>query len=115
MNLKARLSRMQEQAGGGTGSTPSLSDLRGRIAQLEKRRPGRSRSPAAVSAASAAALLARLDGEQIADGLIRIRKRVPLRGQLGSIALQSLRSIPCLPGEAGNQKWRQVRQSHLAG
>ena len=49
-----------------------------------------------------------LEGEPIADGLIRIRKRFSLRGKLGSIALQTLRNRPCLPGEPENENLRRV-------
>jgi hypothetical protein len=38
----------------------------------------------------------------IADGLVQIHKRFPLEGELGSIALNSLRNAPCLPGETNN-------------
>ncbi len=37
----------------------------------------------------------------IAEGLIRIRKRFPLEGKLGSTALNILRERPHLPGESG--------------
>ncbi len=48
------------------------------------------------------ALADKLRGELIAEGLIHIRKRFPLRGELGSVALNSLRNRPCLPGETDN-------------
>ena len=44
MNLKSRLSRLRTQAGSGIASRarkPTVSDLRARIVQLEKRRPGK--------------------------------------------------------------------------
>jgi uncharacterized protein YprB with RNaseH-like and TPR domain len=128
MNLKSRLTRLQTQAGADVTSPapkPTVSDLRARIAQLEKRRPGKMR-PAPVGAPpsgainrgqktapaggsrSLGAIVAALGGESIADGLIRIRRRLPLTGTLGSIALRSLRKRPCLPGEPDNENLRRV-------
>jgi uncharacterized protein YprB with RNaseH-like and TPR domain len=110
MNLKSRLSRLQTQAGAGVASPapkPTVSDLRARIAQLENRGPEkRGRAPA--GALSSSAIMTALEGEPIADGLIRIRKRFSLRGKLGSIALQTLRNRPCLPGEPENENLRRV-------
>jgi hypothetical protein len=110
MNLKSRLSRLQSQAGTGVASPapePTVSDLRTRIAQLENRGPGK-RGLASVGAPSCGAIMAALEGELIADGLIRIRKRFSLSGKLGSIALQTLRNRPCLPGEPENENLRRV-------
>lgn len=114
MNLNSRLSRLQSQAG--TSMTqnapkPSVSSLRERIAELEKR--GRSRCSASARAASAPRLppqeLARaLQGELIADGVIRIHQRLPLQGQLGSIPLHSVHGCPRLPGETGSDGVRNV-------
>jgi hypothetical protein len=90
MNLKSRLSRLQSQAGTGVASPapePTVSDLRARIAQLENRGPGK-RGLAPAGAPSCGAIMAALEGELIAAGLIRIRKRFSLSGKLGSIALQ---------------------------
>ena len=110
MNLKSRLSRLQTQAGAGVASPapkPTVSDLRARIAQLENRGPEkRGRAPA--GALSSSAIMTALEGEPIADGLICIRKRFSLRGKLGSIALQTLRNRPCLPGEPENENLRRV-------
>jgi hypothetical protein len=38
----------------------------------------------------------------IDEGLIHIRKRFPLEGELGCVALSSLHNKPCLPGETDN-------------
>jgi uncharacterized protein YprB with RNaseH-like and TPR domain len=108
MSIGSRLSRLQKQAGvtaRPTASKPSLSSLRERIAQLESR--GRSpatsvRKSATVPGLSVAALADKLEGELLVDGLIRMRKRFPLRGELGSVALNSLKEKPCLPGETDN-------------
>jgi uncharacterized protein YprB with RNaseH-like and TPR domain len=110
MNLKSRLSRLQSQAGTGVASPapePTVSDLRARIAQLENRGPGK-RGLAPAGAPSCGAIMAALEGELITDGLIRIRKRFSLSGKLGSIALQTLRNRPCLPGEPENENLRRV-------
>jgi uncharacterized protein YprB with RNaseH-like and TPR domain len=124
MDLKSRLSRLQTQAGAGAASAapkPTMSDLRARIARLEKRSPGkRGLAPSGTRGkpsgtcalqginAASGAIMAALEGEPIADGLIRIRKRFPLSGELGSIALHALRNRPCLPGEAENENRRRV-------
>jgi len=105
MNLKSRLTHLKTQAGAGVASPApksTVSGLRTRIAQLEKRSPEK-RGPAAGSTVATA-----LGGETIADGLIRIHKRFPLTGTLGSIALQSLRKRPLLPGEPENGNLRRV-------
>ncbi len=47
-------------------------------------------------------LIRAVGGEEIAAGVIRIRKRVALRGELGTVALTGLRDKPRLPGETGN-------------
>jgi hypothetical protein len=52
----------------------------------------------------AAALAHRLGGECIAAGVIRIRQRVPLAGNLGSVALNTLPARPRLPGESGSSR-----------
>jgi len=142
MNLKSRLAHLQTQAGAGVASPapkPTVSELRARIARLEKKsskkraaapagaaekasgsyvKPGlkaaihtteRGRETAPAGAHRCpAALIAALEGEAIGDGLIRIRRRFPLSGRLGSIDLQSLRKTPCLPGEAANETLRRV-------
>jgi len=142
MDLKSRLSRLQTQAGAGVASAapkPTVSDLRARIARLEKRRPGKTRlAPAGVrenpsgtcaltgindacgaidrgqeatpggSNRCPGSIVAALEGEPVADGLIRIRKRFPLTDELGSIALPSLCKRPCLPGEPENENLRRV-------
>jgi uncharacterized protein YprB with RNaseH-like and TPR domain len=128
MNLKSRLSHLQTQAGADIASPapkPTVSELRARIAQLEKPRPGRMGIiPAGTPPTGGinrgqetaptggnrcpGAIIAALEGEPIGDGLIRIHKRLPLTGTLGSIALRSLRNRPNLPGEAANGNRRHV-------
>jgi len=126
MNLKSRLSQLQTQAGTGIGSAvpkPSMSDLRARIAQLEKRRHPPVGAPAfgamglgndggqgnrgqgpfmPGTGAPTGVLIKAVEGEKIAEGVIRIRKRFALGGELGSVALKGLRNTPCLPGETKN-------------
>ena len=118
MDLKSRLSRLQSQAGAASAATatapkPALANLRERIARLEQQ--GRSRTigatrPTPAPAVTAAALAATLQGgELIADGVIRIHRRFPLRGELGTIGLQALRAQPRLPGDdATGDKRRHV-------
>jgi uncharacterized protein YprB with RNaseH-like and TPR domain len=114
VNLNSRLSRLQSQAGSSMAQNapkPSVSSLRERIGELEKR--GRSRCSASARAAPVPRLppeqLARaLQGELIADGVIRIHQRLPLQGQLGSIPLHSLQRYPRLPGETGSDGVRHV-------
>ena len=114
MNLRSRLSRLQTQAGTGAGSSapkPSVSSLRERIAQLEKR--GRSRRSPLQTLSSNPRLAPEelahtLDGELIADGVIRIDQRLPLSGKLGSIDLTTLREQPQLPGETTGKNLRRV-------
>jgi len=111
MDIKSRLAHLQTQAGAGVASPalkPTVSELRARIARLEKRGAKTRGVTPAGSNRCPAAIVAALEGEAIADGLIRIRKRFPLTGRLGSIALQSLRKTPCLPGEPENETLRRV-------
>jgi len=53
------------------------------------------------------ALANRLEGECIAEGVICIRRRVPLAGRLGDVALSALHDTPRLPGEPCSP-WRNV-------
>jgi uncharacterized protein len=114
MDLKSRLSDLQSQAGvtpAATAPKPSLASLRERIAQLEQR--GRSRSANTVKAPASPRmppqeLAQRLGGELIADGVTRIRERLALTGELGSIALHALRDNPRLPGDAHADNRRRV-------
>ena len=46
----------------------------------------------------------RLEGECIAEGVIRIRQRVPLAGTLGGVSLTALHDEPRLPGEPGDNR-----------
>jgi uncharacterized protein YprB with RNaseH-like and TPR domain len=49
-----------------------------------------------------AALAGKLGGELVTDGLICVRRRIPLADKLGSIELRSLHAHPRLPGDAGS-------------
>ena len=114
MDLKSRLSHLQSQAGAAPAAStpkPSVASLRERIAQLEQR--GRSRGANRVKTlapprVSAQELARRLGGELIADGVTCIRERLPLTGELGAIALHSLRDKPCLPGDAPGDSHRRI-------
>jgi uncharacterized protein YprB with RNaseH-like and TPR domain len=115
MDLKSRLSRLQSQAGAApavAAPKPSLATLRERIARLEQRGRGRpvdATRPAPAGGVAVETLAATLEGEVIADGVIRIHKRFALSGQLGRIGLQALRTEPPgLPGDADNSKRRHV-------
>ena len=57
---------------------------------------------------STAALAGRLDGELVADGVIRICREIPLDGDLGSINLATVHPTPRLPGEDHSYQLRQV-------
>ena len=101
MSLESRLSRLRTQAGApAAADKPSLSPLRTRLAQLQARGRPTGLNRATSSAALPVATLAnRLEGECIAEGVIRIRRRVPLAGRLGGVELAALRANPRLPGE----------------
>ena len=107
MSLESRLSRLRAQAGAGTPAAsdkPAQSTLRTRLAQLQSRArtTGQHRSSSTSSPALPVEALAdRLKGECIAEGVIRIRQRVPLTGKLGAVELTALHDKPCLPGEPG--------------
>jgi uncharacterized protein YprB with RNaseH-like and TPR domain len=95
MDLKSRLLRLQTQVG--TAAAPAL-PLRRRLAQL---RPERlhAQTPARAHTMPVAALAGKLGGELVSDGLIRIRRRIPLMNKLGAIELRSLLAHPRLPGD----------------
>jgi hypothetical protein len=115
MDLKSRLSRLQSQAGttapAAAAAEPPLATLRERIARLEQR--GRTRTigmtrPAPACGVAVGTLAATLQGELLAEGLIRVHKRLPLSGELGRIGLPALRRPPRLPGEAHGDNRRDV-------
>jgi uncharacterized protein YprB with RNaseH-like and TPR domain len=110
MDLKSRLSRLQQHtsAPAPPAASPGVhTELRQRLAQLH---PRRVRVAPAVSRRrlSPEALAIALDGETLTDGLIRIRRRVPLDGRLGRVELRSLHHTPELPGETGHTGRRHV-------
>ena len=106
MSLESRLSRLRTQAGApATVDKPSLSPLRARLAQLQSRgRTAALNRSTSSPVLPVAALADRLEGECIAEGVIRIRQRVPLAGRLGTVALTALHDKPCLPGEPGSHR-----------
>jgi hypothetical protein len=55
-----------------------------------------------------AALTGKLGGELLDDGLIRIRRQIPLTNRLGAIKPGALRAHPRLPGEPGADGRRHV-------
>lgn len=108
MNLKSRLSRLQAQVGTGSATpAPDAARLRSRLAQLRPERL-QAKTAARHDTLSAEALAGRLGGDMIADGVIRIRRHIPLNAAPGTIGLGSLRTHPRLPGEAGTEKLRHV-------
>jgi uncharacterized protein YprB with RNaseH-like and TPR domain len=111
MSVGSRLSGLQQQAGVAArppASKPSISTLREKIALLESRgRAGKNRgykeSDSTFNKCNNILLLKdSLDGDLVADGLIRVRRRIPLEGELGSTAMNILRGRPHLPGESSN-------------
>jgi len=106
MDLKSRLSRLQAQAGTAAAPAPATA-LHKRLAQL---RPQRlyAQTPARGHAMPVAALAGQLGGELVSDGLIRVRRRIPLVNKFGAIELRSLREPPCLPGERDSTDRRRV-------
>lgn len=110
MSLKSRLSQLQAQAGGGfgaSGARASATNLRERLAQLQ---PERVQVQTKISrpGVSAEQLAQRLAGRQIAEGVIRIRQRIPLSARCGSISLADLEQHPRLPGETPDESLRGV-------
>ncbi len=82
MSLESRLSHLRAQAGApAAADKPSIKPIKGSVPFIE-----------------------RLEGECIAEGVIRIRQRVPLAGTLGDVELAALHNTPRLPGETGNQR-----------
>jgi hypothetical protein len=108
MNLKSRLSSLQRQAGAAPAAPkPGASELRARIAQLEKRRSGQSGKGAGDRARKDGVCPLDALGESIADGLIRIHMRVPLSAAPGAAGLPLHDRPARLPGEPDNA-WRNV-------
>ncbi|MGB5717307.1 MAG: ribonuclease H-like domain-containing protein, partial [Gammaproteobacteria bacterium] len=103
---ESRLSRLRTQAGApAAADKPPLSPLRARLAQLQSR--GRTTGKPVSTTTPALpveALAKRLEGECIAEGVIRIRQRVPLAGTLGGVSLTALHDKPRLPGEPGGSR-----------
>lgn len=113
MTLKSRLSRLQQQAGVTSPTTPpapAATPLRERLDRLGRGHPhsdcvNAARKPS-VDRPPAATLVRRLQGQAIADGVIHVRQRLPLTGRLGAFELGALRERPRLPGEpvAGSRR-----------
>jgi uncharacterized protein YprB with RNaseH-like and TPR domain len=110
MRLKSRLSRLQAQAGGkpaAAAPASAASSTRGRLARLRPQ-GGHAQQAPAGSALSAEALARALEGQLIAEGVIRIRQSLPLEGKLGRIDLNQLRTTPRCPGPAASDTLRRV-------
>lgn len=114
MRLKSTLARLQAQAGGTPAvaappapAAASASSTRDRLSRLPPQRRHTQGVPGA-SGPSAETLARALEGQLIAEGLIRIRQCLPLEGQLGRIDLNHLRTTPRYPGQSANDRLRRV-------
>ena len=103
MTLKSRLSSLQKQAGTRPVAAPPIvppaaSSLRTRLAHL---RPERVQGRPVISHGrmSAEELASAINGEFVAEGLIKIEEHIPLTGRIGNVALKGLTDFPLLPGE----------------
>jgi len=113
MRLKSKLALLQTQASGTPAVTapaaPAFkSGTRKRLARLHAPHWAHAQGTPARSSTSAEALAGALEGELIAEGLIRIRRRLPLEGKLGRIALRQVRTPPRFPGQAVINRQRRV-------
>lgn len=107
MTLKSRLSQLQSQAGARPVAAPPVvppaaTSLRERLAHLRPERV-QGRPVAAFARMSAGDLARAVNGEFVADGLIKIEEFVPLAGRIGRCELSALTDIPLLPGETEQQ------------
>jgi uncharacterized protein YprB with RNaseH-like and TPR domain len=107
MDLKTRLSRLQSRPMRPAQATTATSELRDRLAQLRPQRL-QAASTRTADAVTANDLADALDGKPVADGVLRIHRRVPLDGRLGAVALADVRAHPRLPGERAVHDRRQV-------
>ncbi len=108
MSLKTRLASLQAQTGGGCDSpVPASADLRQRLARIRTQRLS-SQSTVTCAPISEAELARRLNGRQIAEGVIHLHRRVPLTGSLSKVPLACLREPARLPGEDQSDGLRQV-------
>lgn len=103
MTIKSRIFQLQAQAGARPAAAqpivpPVPSSLRERLTHL---RPARlhGRPVVSVGRMSCAELARAINGEFVAEGLIKIEETVPLCGRIGSVELSGLRDTPLLPGE----------------
>ena len=94
-----------------TSQDPKLAELLARIARLK----GRARLAHGV--ASEGTLAARLGGEIVAPGLIRVERRFPLWHKLGRVSLSSLLRArgPSLPEDHGRCLFLDTETTGLAG
>jgi len=115
--LKERLQRLGGRQAGlpmppaATGQDPKLAELLARIARLK----GRARL--AHGGASEVTLAARLGGEVVAPGLIRVERSFPLWHKLGRIPLSSLLQArgSSLPEDLGRCLFLDTETTGLAG
>ena len=108
MTLKSRLSQLQAQAGHSeTAATPkpAVSQLRRRLANLRLRQPSAPAS-ARPGALPVEALAAKLGGETIAGGVIRIHSRITL-AELPGCSTRCMPD-PLLPCEDGAGSHRNI-------
>lgn len=103
MTLKSRLSQLQSQAGARPIPPPvvppAATPLRERLSHLRPERV-QGRPVTNFGRMSAEDLACAVNGEFVAEGLIKIEEFVPLSGRIGKVELRELKAIPLLPGES---------------
>ncbi len=110
MNLKSKLSRLQNQTGKAQVVPRSAAPGSDLLRRLERIRIDRlsPATPQTHPKTSEESLAQRLKGYPIADGVIRIEQRLPLDGRLGRQPMGLLRNVLQLPGEGREAHLRQV-------
>ena len=103
MTLKSRLSALQQQAGTRIATAPqaeprATNSIHRRLAHLRPERLYGLPVPS-FDKMSAEELARAVNGDFVAEGLIKIEHEVPLSGRIGNIELSELKEIPLLPGE----------------
>lgn len=111
MNLKSRLSSLQNQTGHPgvikAREQKTSASLQSRLARLRVKQSNH-RKPARVHRCSDTELSRLLNAEIHSEGVLIIRERFNLKGALGSIDLGSIDSQPLLPGEENTKTRRNI-------